>query len=307
MKTTHFSIRFAFTFAFLLICCFTAQAQSRVFVSGVGSDTNPCTRTAPCRTFQQAHNVVSSGGEVVALDPAGFGQLTITKSISIIGDGVYSGISASSGNGVTIATTSITVTLRSLIIDGLGSGTNGISATDFSVLHIENCIVNGFTDIGIRVDPSAVGTRKVFIKDSISRNNGSRGISLSNGSGTALLATVEGTRTENNVSIGLVVNGSGSRVTARGCLSSGNSTVGFMSFSGVLNIESSVASNNGEDGIATFSGTVRVSTSTATNNTLFGFTNSGGGTFESRGNNTVVGNNGGGAQTFGTITPIAGT
>jgi len=92
MKNLHLSIRFAFTFAFLLICCFTAQAQSRVFVSGVGSDANPCSRTAPCRTFQQAHNVVSAGGEVVVLDPAGYGQVTITKSVNIIGDGVYAGV-----------------------------------------------------------------------------------------------------------------------------------------------------------------------------------------------------------------------
>jgi hypothetical protein len=292
MRNRHFSVRFAFSFAFLLSCCFAAQAQTRTFVSGLGSDANPCTRISPCRSFQRAHDVVVPGGEVIALDSAGYGPITITKSVSIIGDGGYAGINTSSGNGVTINTPGITVILHSLTIEGLGSGTDGIHAGGFTALHIDNCIVNRFTNHGI-----SVGGGTVFIKDSISRNNGALGIFFGSGIGT-----IERTRLENN-NIGITV--TGATVTARGCLSSGNS-VGFLAqLSGELNIENSVASNNAL-GIYNFIGTVRVSNSTVTNNTSFGFANGSSGTFESRGNNTVAGNNGGGAQTTGTITPISG-
>jgi hypothetical protein len=288
-------------FAFALSA--TTQAQTRTFVSGLGSDANPCTRISPCRSFQRAHDVVIPGGEVIAIDSAGYGPITITKSVSIIGDGNYAGINTRSGDGITISTAGIAVNLRSLTIEGVRTGNNGIIATDFTVLHIENCIVNGFSGDGIAVLPSAAGTRTVFIKDTIFRNNGGIGIDLLAGDGTALIAAIEGTRTENNF-YGIFINGSGATVTARGCLASDNSDFGFRSSSGgVLNIESSVASNN-HHGISTFDGTVRVSTSTVTNNTGFGFLNSGSGTFESRGNNTLAGNNNGGAQTSGTITAI---
>jgi hypothetical protein len=227
--------------------------------------------------------------------------VTITKSVTITGESVMAGITAASGNGITIATAGITVNLRSLSIQGIGSGLIAIYATDFMVLHVESCVVNGFLDSGIRVEPSAAGTRKVFIKDSISRNNGF-GIYLLNG-GTALIATVEGTQAENNPYSGIYIAGSGATVTARRCLASGSSSGdGLVSAAGAeLNIESSVASHNGVDGITASSATVRVSNSTVTNNTRFGFLNSTS-TFESRGNNTVRDNAGG--DTNGAITPL---
>ena len=305
MKATHFYINTLTTTIFIFTLAVAAQAQNRVFVSSVGDDLNPCTRTSPCRNFQRGHDAVLAGGEVVALDSAGYGQVTITKSVTITGESVYAGISASSGNGITIATAGITVILRSLTIEGLGSGSNGINVTNFSVLQIENCIVNGFTGRGILVNPSATGTRTVFIKDSTFRNNAGFGINLFNGSSTALSAAIEGTRTESNGG-GIDINGSGLTATAHGCLSSGNSGVGFQSIGAVLNIESSVSSNNAA-GIDNFSnGTVRVSNSTVTDNAGFGFVNVGA-TFESRGNNTLRGNHAGGAQNNGTITTITGT
>ena len=291
-------IRFAFALTFLLICCFAAQAQTAAVVSGLGSDANPCTRISPCRSFQRAHDVVNAGGEVIAMDSAGYGPVTITKSVSIIGDGVYAGINTNSGHGITIATAGATVNLRSLIIEGLNSATDGIHATDFTALHIENCTVSGFANDGIQVFPTTGGIRKVYIKDSISRNNARYGVAIIGGGGTPfLIATIEGTRAENNFS-GFV---SIAIVTARECSASSNLTDGFLSWNGgLLNIESSIASNNGRWGIATLMGTLRVATSTSTNNTEFGFFN-GTGTFESRGDNTVRGN---GSQTAGVITPL---
>src|SRR5216117_1866651 len=136
-------------FAFAL--CTTTEAQTRTFVSGLGSDANPCTRLSPCRSFQRAHDVVVAGGEVIAVDSAGYGPITITKSVSIIGDGNYAGINTSSGNGVTIVTAGITVNLRSLIIAGLGTATNGINVTSVGNLHVEECVISGFAGLGIDV------------------------------------------------------------------------------------------------------------------------------------------------------------
>src|SRR5688572_10088027 len=88
---------------FVLLASTLANAQaSRTFVSGVGSDANPCSRTAPCKTFAGAIAKTAAKGEINVLDPGGFGGVTITKSISIISDGNIAGVLVTSGNGITI-------------------------------------------------------------------------------------------------------------------------------------------------------------------------------------------------------------
>ena len=307
MKNPNLSIRFLFTFSLLLICSFAAQAQTRTFVSGLGSDANPCTRVSPCRTFQRAHDVVDAGGEVIAVDSEGYGPLTINKSVSIIGDGVYAAINPTSGDGVTIATPGVVVSLRSLIIQGSGSSNRGIQATHFTALHIENCTINRFVNDGIRVQATVFGViSKVFIKNTISRNNGT-GIFMISGGGEGLRASVTRSRAENNGTYGMIVTGVNAVGVVRDCVSSGNTAGGLLSeAAAVLNIENTVASNNDRIGIENNGGArVRVSNSTIMNNATFGFFNSTG-TFESRGNNTVAGNNGGGPQASGSITPLGG-
>src|SRR2546430_13238022 len=91
-KIAMYRLRFLLSVAVTLfvsftLCCLT-QAAPRTFVSGLGSDANPCTRTAPCRTFQMAHDTVDPNGEVLALDSAGYGTLTITKNVTISAEGV---------------------------------------------------------------------------------------------------------------------------------------------------------------------------------------------------------------------------
>src|SRR5215468_5994432 len=94
--------RFAHSLALLadlIVCALSAgqiRAQTRAFVAAQGGDGNPCSFALPCRTFQHAHDTVAAGGEIDVIDAAGYGALTITKSISIQGHG-FSGISASSG------------------------------------------------------------------------------------------------------------------------------------------------------------------------------------------------------------------
>ena len=305
MKSRYFLTRFIFMFPFSLICCFAAAAQTRTFVSGLGSDANPCTRISPCRSFQRAHDLVNVGGEVIAVDSAGYGPITITKSVSIIGDGIYAGVNTNSGNGITIATAGITVNLRSLIIVGLNSGTYGINASDFEALHIEACVISRFTSDGIHVEsppgPAHSTRRRVFIKNSISRNNGGNGLDVSSSNQTTVFAVVERAMFENNAGHGVRILGTNAIATVEDSTASGNDASGLISaLGGVLQVERCDASNN-SSGIGTNS-IVRVSNSTVTNNTGVGFSNNNG-LFFSRGNNTVAGNNGGLAQTDGLITP----
>src|SRR3982751_5037465 len=106
----------------VLVCASMAQAQAtRTWVSGVGDDANPCSRTAPCKTFAGAISKTAAGGEISALDPAGFGIVTITKSITISGDGTLAGILSAGTNGVIVnAGANDVVILRRLSIHGAG-------------------------------------------------------------------------------------------------------------------------------------------------------------------------------------------
>jgi hypothetical protein len=105
-----------------------AQA-TRTWVSGVGDDVNPCSRTAPCKTFAGAISKTAAGGEISVLDPAGFGAVTITKAITIDGSsaGEQAGILAALVNGIIVnAGVNDVVTLRNLSINGAGNGLDGI-------------------------------------------------------------------------------------------------------------------------------------------------------------------------------------
>ena len=131
----------------------TAQAQAtRTWVSGVGDDANPCSRTAPCKTFAGAISKTVAGGEIDALDPGGFGAVTITKSITIDGGGgQVASIVASGTNAINVsAGASDVVILRNLRLDGLShSGLQGIQYNSGGELHIENCDIFGFGNSGI--------------------------------------------------------------------------------------------------------------------------------------------------------------
>jgi hypothetical protein len=134
----------------------TASAQStRVFVAAQGSDGNPCTFAAPCRTFQHAHNVVAAGGEIDVLDPAGYGAVTISKSISIQGHD-FSGISTPiGGTAITInAGANDVVNLRGLIVEGAGIGNTGIQYNSGGRLNIQNCVVRNLVQHGMVFVPN---------------------------------------------------------------------------------------------------------------------------------------------------------
>jgi Right handed beta helix region len=154
-----------------------SQAQAtRTWVSGVGDDANPCSRTAPCKTFAGAISKTATGGEIDALDPAGYGAVTITKGITIDGGGgQVASVLASGTNGVVVqAGPTSVVTLRNLRINGIegtgAGGLNGIRYLSGAALHVENCNIFGFTGDGINVATSTSGA--LFVTDTFLTNNG---------------------------------------------------------------------------------------------------------------------------------------
>jgi parallel beta helix pectate lyase-like protein len=257
-----------------------AIAVPRVFVSGLGNDANPGSITSPKRSFASALTVTDAGGEIIVLDSAGYGPVTINKSVSIISPtGVYAGVTATSGDGITVnAGTGDVVTLRGLTLNGVGGG-SGINFIAGDRLHVENCVVNGFS-FGIIVDGGGVASAQLFVKDTTCREN-AQGINIFAGNGT-----LDHVRLEGNTNVGLIVSNSGVSASIANSVVSGNNTGIDVVSAAQVNVESCVVANNRSYGV--FVGAVcRISNLTVTDNGT-GISNSG--TVETRQNSTVRGN-----------------
>src|SRR4029453_6212593 len=143
----------AFSAAVVMITATAAQAQAtRTWVSGVGDDANPCSRTAPCKPFAGGISKAAPGGFIDVLDPGGFGAVTITKSITIDGSGgPLAGILASGTQGIIINSATAVVHLRNLSIESpaVGSpaaqGLNGVQVIAAAQVHIEKCVISSFS------------------------------------------------------------------------------------------------------------------------------------------------------------------
>jgi hypothetical protein len=268
-----------------------AQA-TRTWVSGVGDDANPCSRTAPCKTFAGAISKTATGGEISALDPGGFGAVTITKSITINGDGTLAGILAALTTGIIVnAPAGSTVIIRNVSIDGALNGINGIRFIQGGELHVENVTVYGFTGHGIVFNPGAASA--LFVNNSSIRNCDGGGILVqpTGGVGTAV-ACINGTALDGN-GRGLRVE-DGSTVVVRNSHATGNVANGFVAL-GVsravdLSLENVVSSGNGATGV--FAGaltSVKISNTMVTKNNA-GLQSVGGGSITSFGNNRVIDN-----------------
>jgi Right handed beta helix region len=157
----------------------SAQAQSpRTFVSAAGSDSNPCSFAAPCRHFQNAVDATSAGGEVDALDPAGYGPITITQAITIEGQG-WSYIAPPAGAGaIHVNIVSGTVTIRGVSLNGVGiTGiTTGIVFNGGGSLSVQNCVISNFSGPGIKFAPNA--SSQISVSDTKVSDN-SAGIQIS--------------------------------------------------------------------------------------------------------------------------------
>src|SRR6266487_1091693 len=163
--------KFRFTINALAIAIFTfafasmTQAQAtRTWVSGVGDDANPCSRTAPCKTFAGAISKTAAAGEINVLDPGGYGAVTITKSIRIISEHIEAGVLVSGTNGIVVNVASTdNVLLDGLDIEGLGTGLNGVQIIGGGSVVIRRTSINHFTGNGVNL----IGTNnaKVFVQN----------------------------------------------------------------------------------------------------------------------------------------------
>jgi hypothetical protein len=224
-----------------------AHAQAtRTWVSGVGNDANPCSRTAPCKTFAGAISKTAAGGEIDVLDPGGFGALTIVKSITLDGGGgQVASILVAGTNGITIAAgASDVVILRNLRLNGLLNtptpGLTGVAVNSAAKVVIENCDIFGFSGAAVQVNPSS-GTLQLKIQETTLNNNGG-GIGVKPSGGAMVNASIERTHADANTGAGVKVDGT----------AGGSSNVAITDSSLSLN------GSNGLNAVSGASGTVKI-------------------------------------------------
>jgi hypothetical protein len=282
-----------------------AQAgPNRTWVSGHGTDSGGCPVTAPCRTFAFALTQTAAGGEIDVLEPAGYGPVTITKSISIVNDGVgTAAIGVESGNAITINASGLFdfVHLRGLTIEGHpGFGVsvgNGIQFNSGLNLAIENCVIRN-VGFGINISPSTASS--FLVSNTIASNTGI-GIAIAP-NGPAVVTGVLSKVITNNNGVGIGVNasvtpGASLNVTVVDSVASNNNNVGINAFlaNTVVMVRNSVASNNGTGLFAQRNAILRVAHSAVTGNFL-GVQTTSGGTLFSYGNTN---------DNTGVLTPLA--
>jgi len=187
MQKTSASILIAGACFALLAPLSSAQAQAtRTWVSGVGDDVNPCSRTAPCKTFAGAISKTASGGEINCIDPGGFGAVTITKSITLDCGGTFGSILNAGTTGINLSSTAgIRVIIRNLSINGATTGINGISVNIGSSLLVENVQIFGQTNNGINTSALAA-TANIQVKNSSFEYITGTGVQVTTSAGFAI-------------------------------------------------------------------------------------------------------------------------
>jgi hypothetical protein len=276
-----------------------AQAQSRTWVSGVGDDLNPCSRTAPCKTFAGAISKTAAGGEINCLDAGGFGAVTIGKSITIDCAGTNGSILASNVNGVIINGLGIQVTLRNISINGANTTTgNGIRIVNANGVTIDNVTIENFggtTTNGRAVAIETPSSIRVSIINSHFDHNNFIGIHSNPSLGTVTL-NVDGVMITRNANTGIQLrqstNATINNTSVIGSVSGAGLTAELTSVNAT--VSNSNMSNNAFGIFAGSGGTpiVRVSDSTITGNTTAGLNIGAGAQIISTGNNMIRGNTG---------------
>lgn len=299
MNKFRFAIKITTIAIFMFAFASLAQAQAtRTWVSGVGDDANPCSRTAPCKTFAGAISKTANCGEISVLDPGGFGAITITKSITIDGTGTLAGILASLTTGVIVnATSTDVVTIRGVSIDGACNGIRGMNILQAKTVNVEDCVIFRFANEGILVNETS--DLNLNIRNSVIRDNAGDGLNVTTSSGTVKASLVNSSFTGN-------LNGvharQSSRIVASNCNLSNNSSNGAFSDAtaafATIRIWNSNLSLNGASGVR--AGNVGGGASGAelgqnqiNHNTGAGILVGTGGIIETFGNNSIRGNTGG--------------
>jgi len=301
MSKFRFTIKVMAIAIFMFATVSIAQAQaSRTWVSGVGDDANPCSRTAPCKTWAGAISKTAACGEIDALDPGGFGAVTITKSITLDGTGTFASILASLVNGIVInAAATDVITIRGLSIDGFCNGINGINVLQAKAVNVEDCVIFRFsTGNGITVNET--NDLNLNVRNSVIRDNTNDGINtITSGGANAIKVTLEHVSLIGNAN-GLHAR-SGSRVTARNSVFSNNATNGIFSdaaggnFANVFVWDSQISLNGGNGVRAGNAGNVGISGVTINQNMIDRNTGNGvlvstNGVVNTFTNNSIIGN-----------------
>jgi hypothetical protein len=319
MNKLRFSLMALAIMAFTLMISTGAQAQAtRTWVSGVGDDANPCSRTAPCKTFAGAISKTAVDGEIDALDPGGFGAVTITKSITIDGSttgmaGILASLTTAVIINIQVNSGSNTVQLRNISMNGAGNGINGVRVVGPGVANlavlVENCVIFGFRATGagqgrgISDERTTAGT--LFVQNTLVKNNFASGIVAIGANGPK--TTLNEVQSIKNGGAGVVVSGSGRQMVVRNTVANHNAQGFFADNTSRMDITDSNASFNTQGIESDTAAEIRVSRSTVTRNTTNGlFLNAG--TILSYGTNEVRGNTGnetfspgGGTLTFNRI------
>lgn len=263
-----------------------AHAQaSRTWVSGVGDDVNPCSRTAPCKTFAGAISKTAAFGEINCLDPAGYGAVTITKSITLNCSSTIGSVLVAGSNGIIInAAATDKVTLRNIQLQGLAGtaspGLNGVRILSAASVSIENCVITQFSQAGIS-DVRTAGNTQLFVRNTVISNNNGTGIGLGATGPNKII--IDGTEVVGNL-FGIGTGPGNSAMVTRSVFS-GNTTGVEADVGGAVNVDNSSITGNGT-GVQSTSN-IRLSNSDVSFNTT-GFN----GVAITYGNNRMLGNTG---------------
>ena len=253
-----------------------ASAQAtRTWVSGVGDDVNPCSRTAPCKTFAGALSKTAAGGEINCLDPGGFGGVSPNKSMTISCEGVTGGISAAGITGINFnGGANDYLYLKGLDIDGFNKtvtpGVNGISFNTGALLHVEDCSIRDFTGFGIVFKPNANASFVVQRTTLFQSTGGGIQVRPIGGVSNGTIAKVTMNKNGAGVTLDGFGGGTGTNVTVRDSTINGNTGDGALVNSTVganLMMQNTSVANNGTGLRAVNAGaTIRVGSSILTGN-----------------------------------------
>lgn len=241
--------------ALTITCAAHAAGAERTFVSATGSDDDRCGITSPCRTFAVALTRTLSGGEIVVLDSAGYGSVTIAQSVSIIAPaGVYAGVTATANGvfGIRVLPGIYNVKLSGLTISGLTGSSLGIWAQNSGQLTVESCVLSGAFQ-GVYIEPAS-GLLRTSIKDTLVHDTGI-GVYLHAATGSSVIGVVDHVRID-RAQAGLYLRGDGtlevrdSVVDQTSRSAAGVSVVAELSQTAVMSVTNSVVSNGGGIGVA---------------------------------------------------------
>jgi hypothetical protein len=286
----------------LVIPASSSAQATRTWVSGVGDDANPCSRTAPCKTFAGAISKTAAKGEINCLDPGGFGGVTITKSIAIKCHYTEGGVLVSGTNAIVVnAAATDRVTLKGLDINGIGTGLNGIRILQARSVRILDTEIFGFVRNGIDIEPNAgVTTRVVVDRTHVHDNTGNGVLATSPGNGTARV-TLRNNQIDDN-GCGITASQHSADATFNfangrcGTNASGGTAVPVINAfdNGISDSERHSVMANG------LNATVRIGGNTITGSLLTALQAINSGSILTFNNNSVVGNPGGNGASTGT-------